>query len=183
MAATASLGRRKGQLRVRDASQGEQCRIYENPLDWNAAGVTGAAGPTGATGSTGPTGPTGPSTLLTKYAFAQSFGNAGSDVATLTLPTGSYALSGTVGDFGPNAATTNDDVTCQLTETGGTATLHKGLSGVVLRSITDFGTLPVDGITVTSGATTANIFCDASTPSEASAVTFFAQQVGTISAQ
>ena len=46
----------KGQLRVRDVSQGEQCRFYENPLDWNQSGVTG---PTGATGPTGPTGPAG----------------------------------------------------------------------------------------------------------------------------
>src|SRR6516225_12247466 len=44
----------KGQLRVRDASQGEQCRYYENTLDW------GQAGSTGITGATGPTGPTGP---------------------------------------------------------------------------------------------------------------------------
>ena len=28
----------KGQLRVRDADQGEQCRFYENPLDWNQTG-------------------------------------------------------------------------------------------------------------------------------------------------
>jgi len=27
----------KGQLRVRDASQGEQCRFYENPISWNSA--------------------------------------------------------------------------------------------------------------------------------------------------
>src|SRR5215831_16813560 len=49
----------RGQLRVRDADQGEQCRSYENSLDWNAAGVRGATGATGATGPTGPTGPTG----------------------------------------------------------------------------------------------------------------------------
>jgi hypothetical protein len=56
----------KGQLRVRDADQGEQCRFYENTLDWNqtgptgATGATGPTGPTGPTGATGPTGPTGP---------------------------------------------------------------------------------------------------------------------------
>jgi hypothetical protein len=46
----------KGNLRVRDFDQGEQCRSYENPLDWNQTGPTG---PTGATGPTGPTGATG----------------------------------------------------------------------------------------------------------------------------
>ena len=40
----------KGQLRVRDASQGEQCRFYENTLDWNQIGPTGVTGPTGPTG-------------------------------------------------------------------------------------------------------------------------------------
>src|SRR5215472_6000097 len=49
----------KGDLRVRDS--GEQCRFYENQLDWNASGVTGATGATGPAGPTGPKGPTGPS--------------------------------------------------------------------------------------------------------------------------
>jgi hypothetical protein len=43
----------KGELRVRDASQGEQCRVYENPLDWNQTGETGATGPSGPTGPAG----------------------------------------------------------------------------------------------------------------------------------
>jgi hypothetical protein len=50
----------KGQLRVWDASKGEGCRSYENPIDWNAAGATGATGPTGTTGAAGTTGSTGP---------------------------------------------------------------------------------------------------------------------------
>jgi hypothetical protein len=53
----------KGQLRVRDSDQGEQCRYYENRLDWNQTGPTGplgASGPTGPTGPTGPKGATGP---------------------------------------------------------------------------------------------------------------------------
>src|SRR5262249_20989545 len=37
----------KGQLRVRDADQGEQCRAYENPLSWSQTGPTGSTGPTG----------------------------------------------------------------------------------------------------------------------------------------
>jgi hypothetical protein len=46
----------KGNLRVRDTSKGEQCRFYENPLDWNQTGPTGARGPTGPKGPTGPPG-------------------------------------------------------------------------------------------------------------------------------
>src|SRR5262249_26896895 len=74
----------RGQLRVRDASRGEQCRFYENQLDWSqtgptgATGATGATGPTGATGATGATGPTGatglpagPTTLISN-GFADS---------------------------------------------------------------------------------------------------------------
>src|SRR5262249_58183468 len=49
----------KGQLRVRDADQGDRCRYYENTLDWRQNGATGPTGPTGPTGATGPTGPTG----------------------------------------------------------------------------------------------------------------------------
>jgi hypothetical protein len=43
----------KGNLRVRDTSIGEQCPIYENPLDWNQIGPTGVTGPTGPTGPQG----------------------------------------------------------------------------------------------------------------------------------
>lgn len=40
----------KGQLRVVDSSQGEQCRFNESALDWNQAGATGVTGPTGPSG-------------------------------------------------------------------------------------------------------------------------------------
>jgi len=43
----------RGELRVRDASQGEQCRFYESPLDWNQTGPTGVTGPSGPTGPAG----------------------------------------------------------------------------------------------------------------------------------
>jgi len=39
----------KGNLRLRDAGQGEQCRMYENPLNWNQQGPTGTRGTTGPT--------------------------------------------------------------------------------------------------------------------------------------
>jgi hypothetical protein len=49
----------RGQLRVRDADQGEQCRATENPIEW------GQSGPTGPTGPTGPAGIAGPTSLMT----------------------------------------------------------------------------------------------------------------------
>jgi hypothetical protein len=48
----------KGNLRVRDADQGEQCRYYENPISWNETGPQGATGPTGPAGPSGAAGPT-----------------------------------------------------------------------------------------------------------------------------
>jgi hypothetical protein len=70
-----------GNLRVRDASQSEQCRYYENQLNWNAAGVTGPTGSTGPTGPTGPKGPTGPAGVP---------GLAISNLGTFTLNPASY---------------------------------------------------------------------------------------------
>jgi hypothetical protein len=49
-----------GFLRVIDTSKGQKCAFNENPLSWNAAGVTGASGATGATGPTGPPGAAAP---------------------------------------------------------------------------------------------------------------------------
>jgi hypothetical protein len=46
-----------GTLRVIDTSKRQKCAFNENPLSWNATGVSGATGPTGPTGPIGPTGP------------------------------------------------------------------------------------------------------------------------------
>jgi hypothetical protein len=104
----------KGQLRVRDASQGEQCRYYENILDWKQSGTTGPTGatgptgPTGATGATGPTGPTGatgpggPASAYTDYAgplVALIDPGDSADLVSVTLPIGKYILWGTVDLF------------------------------------------------------------------------------------
>jgi hypothetical protein len=182
-------------LHVIDSDLGQHCNpATEVALNWNqtgptgatgGTGATGATGVTGATGATGVTGATGPSTLLTNYAFSQSFGPVVlTDVATLTLPTGSYSLSGTIDSVAPNVATTYDEINCDLTKSGGTATLHHGTSSTVLHDIGDFATLPIAGdITVTSGPTTVHITCSSGEPSEAAEVTFFATLVGDISAQ
>jgi hypothetical protein len=94
----------KGNLRVRDASQGEQCRYYENPLDWNQ------------TGPTGPTGPAGPTFVATGLVFPDGTVDFTSGpVPTVThLATGQYefAISGMgtgcplpqLTSYGPNGA-------------------------------------------------------------------------------
>lgn len=101
----------KGQLRVRDASQGEQCRSYENPLDWNATGEAGATGPTG------PVGPTGPSDAYDSGIF----GGVGLPpngswitVAYLDLPAGNFAITARVGAE-DSLATVGVRVDCKLT--------------------------------------------------------------------
>jgi hypothetical protein len=85
----------KGQLRVRNADVGEQCRFYENPLDWNATGVSGATGPTGPTGSTGPTGPTGPAGVSGYQVVTTTITAGGTTlVGTATCPSGKVAVGG-----------------------------------------------------------------------------------------
>jgi hypothetical protein len=83
----------KGQLRVRDASQGEQCRFYENTLDWNAQGVSGA---------TGPTGPTGPSSnYFLAYGPDVAIAAGAAVSASVTCPAGMDAVAGgSVNNFG-----------------------------------------------------------------------------------
>jgi hypothetical protein len=100
----------KGNLRVRDFDQGEQCRFYENPLDWNQTG------PSGVTGPTGPTGPAGPTFVATGLVFPDgTLGFTSGPVPTVThLAAGQYefAISGMgtgcplpqLTSYGPNGA-------------------------------------------------------------------------------
>ncbi|HST24846.1 MAG TPA: hypothetical protein VLJ76_02550 [Gaiellaceae bacterium] len=164
----------KGQLRVRDASTGEQCRSYENALDWNA---------TGASGPTGPTGPTGPSGVLTNYASETGVVNVPTDVAALTLSTGIYVLSGSV--WAMTATSSPNEVRCDLTESGGTASLHAPTRGTAafLGSAGDTDTMPVVGdITVSSGPTTVRVRCSSQDVTTYQG-TLFATEVGGVTAQ
>jgi hypothetical protein len=82
----------KGQLRVRDFDQGEQCRLHENPLDWNQTG------PTGPAGVTGPTGPTGPAGVLgtQEWGFPNYLNCSGGCAAGTTLQAiGTCPIAGT----------------------------------------------------------------------------------------
>jgi hypothetical protein len=86
----------KGQLRVRDSSRQEQCRAYENPLDWNASG------PTGPTGATGPTGPAG----ISLFAVVNADGTLVHGTATGAVKNGSGDYTVTFGrDVSSCAAT------------------------------------------------------------------------------
>jgi len=86
----------KGELRVRDSN--EQCRSYENPLDWNQTGpkgATGDTGPKGPTGDTGPKGPTGPAGTARAWAIVESDGTIlhKANIAAVDHPsTGQYCV-------------------------------------------------------------------------------------------
>jgi hypothetical protein len=82
----------RGQLRVRDADQGEQCRATENPISWGEAGATGPTGPTGQTGPTGPSGTSGPTSLASGSALFVS-DSAFATVASHTVTAGEAGLT------------------------------------------------------------------------------------------
>jgi hypothetical protein len=105
----------KGQLRVRDADQGEQCRFYENQLDWNQIGPTGV---------TGPTGPTGPSDIW--YSSAGNVPSLANDalttLATVTVPAGNFAVSATGWAAGiGGAGLQSRDIRCYIDQPNGNA--------------------------------------------------------------
>jgi hypothetical protein len=84
----------KGELRVINADQGEGCRFYENPVVWNARGVTGATGPTG------PTGPTGLTGLAMVLGTSKSIGGNTAGFNQANCPAGKIAITGgSVTDF------------------------------------------------------------------------------------
>lgn len=93
-----------GQLRlVKDFSE---CHPSELPISWNQMGPPGPTGPTGPTGPqgpiglTGPTGPTGPAGegtaakvwIARQENEAQLGGDLHTDVLSLTVPIGAYAI-------------------------------------------------------------------------------------------
>jgi hypothetical protein len=108
----------KGQLRVRDASLGEQCRFNENPVDWNATGVSGVTGPTGPTGPSGVAGPTsvtaGASGSVTTAGVTVVTHTVTAAEAGLTILTSPFMVSDNNGTTG--GATTVD---CSILVNGG----------------------------------------------------------------
>jgi len=139
----------KGELRVRDT--GELCRSYENPLNWNAAGVTGAKGLTGPTGPTGPSdgwdGGTG-GTVPTGGAFATFPGVTG-------VTPGSYLISGHV--VWARLAAGSADLQCFLTTSNAGSS---SLGGQGIASTAGGGSAPLTGrMTVSAGTGGLGVEC------------------------
>ena len=92
----------KGAVRVIDPSTGGACKNNETALNWSQTGPQGSQGPQGAQGPQGTQGPIGPSDSYTALGGATiNSGNTG-EPAFVTLPAGSYILSGEI-----NAAPTD----------------------------------------------------------------------------
>jgi hypothetical protein len=160
-----------GTLRVIDLSAGKTCDTKkETAISWGQTGPQGIAGPTGATGSagaqgaTGAQGPAGPSNAYTNYGENQDIGQELTrTVASVTVPPGSYTLSGSVDVF----ATDSDNgdptlVSCSFVA-GATVDGHLALASVE----GDIGdTMPVLGsVTTTAAATPIFLRCEALTES------------------
>src|SRR5262249_45897244 len=90
----------KGQLRVRDASQGEQCRYYENNVDWNSAFPTGFGDVYYGSGEVDNV-------------------SSGTVIASVTVPPGNYAVSGTGWAAGLTAGL--KDIRCYIDSPNGDA--------------------------------------------------------------
>ncbi len=89
-----------GALRVIDSDAGGVCRGGETALDWNQKGQPGPPGLAGPAGSAGAAGPQGPAGLVTTYGRSAAgpldLPEPGDTktVATLTVPRGSYVITG-----------------------------------------------------------------------------------------
>lgn len=86
-----------GALRVIDTDAAGVCRGGETALDWNQKGEPGLSGAMGAPGAAGPQGPPGSATAYGRSAggpIALPEPGGVKKVATLTVPRGSYVITG-----------------------------------------------------------------------------------------
>jgi hypothetical protein len=97
------------------------CDGTETPLSWNQQGPAGPAGPKGDKGDKGDPGPPGPASL--PYAYMKRVGqvslpgaNQWVNIATLSLPAGTYALSVT------GHGTAPEFLNCELRQSGAVLT-------------------------------------------------------------
>ena len=82
-----------GQLRI--VENPGQCRPSELPISWNQVGPQGPAGPQGPEGPQGPPGPP-PNLWIARQIDPVSLTDTGSQVLSLIVPAGTYAISAKV---------------------------------------------------------------------------------------
>jgi hypothetical protein len=123
---------RKGELRV--VNDPVSCRSNELPIAWNVQGPRGDQGPQGLQGppgEQGPQGPRGPSTVFLKKVPTVSIGGGFITLASLDLPAGHYALTGTFTAHNSNTNPGRLVVSCVLGDGGGGYGIESGESQVV----------------------------------------------------
>lgn len=159
----------KGNLRVRDASQSEQCRVYENPLNWNQQGPTGTRGATGPTGATGPKGATGASGVGLQGPTGPTGATGPTGTHGATGPSGPKGATGDVGPTGPGSTATpvNDGGSFRIVAHGTTEHLPSTVDASAVSVSLDPGILDVQLVTLNAGGqttSTAAVFLNPLTP-------------------
>lgn len=182
--------KRTGALRVIDADAGAKCTSFETPISWNQqgqkgptgpagpAGADGAPGPTGATGAQGPTGeqgpkgdtgPAGPTGLpgpsdlyATRQRDTVAVTGANQSITQLSLPPGTYFVSGTV-EFESFADEANDlFASCWLhAPSGGGGNLGSSETAIG-KEYYAIGSLAVQGAQTVTVDSTVELVCHAS---------------------
>jgi hypothetical protein len=138
------------------------CGKSMQPITWNQKGPTGGSGPagtkgtTGAAGPTGPTGATGPSDAYTNYSTGILIGDTDTvTVASVTLPPGSYTLSGSVRATNSSTDSAGTDIVCRLISFG---TLNANPGNGDFQNDNQIDTFPLIGDVTTTNAQTAVFF-------------------------
>lgn len=149
---------------MRQVRKKSKCRSTERFLKWNTAGRTGATGPTGPTGPAGPSGRDGATGTPGPSHSYQTLQSGTTDVpgatpvtiASVTVPAGTYVLSGQVASGLPSAASVT--VLCGFVA-GGTSV--EGPPGVTIVPTGDIRQLIAAGSYTAPTTTTISLACAA----------------------
>lgn len=171
-----------GALRVIDADKGGKCTSAETALNWSQTGPTGrkgASGPTGPTGPTGATGPTGPSDAFTNYNKGILIQDVDTvTVASVTLPVGSYTLSGSVRATNSSTDSAGTAIVCKFISFGA---LNANPGNGDFQDDNQYDTFPMVGdVTITTDQTAVFLRCLALGSDMHVDGTLIATKVGTI---
>jgi hypothetical protein len=166
-------------------SASASCGKNMQPISWNQKGPTGGVGPTGAKGTTGPTGPsgptgaTGPSNAYTNYNTGILIGDTDTvTVASVTLPPGSFTLSGSVRATNSSTDSAGTAIVCRLVSFG---TLNANLGNGDFQHDNQYDTFPLIGdVTITTDQTAVFLRCLALGSDITVDGSLIATQVGTI---
>lgn len=159
---TACFVKKTGAVRFINAQAGKTCKTGEKQVTFNQKGPQG---PTGATGATGQTGPSHTYVKDTNPFIATVVTTAGTSVATLTLPAGSYLLHAQTSLLKSDAAMTS--LSCELQTSAGS-----------LAADPVFWNPKPDGVGATGGSAPIGLTGTLTEAVENTTVTFFCKATG-----